>query len=157
MSGFSTGATDTLLYDVVDALNLDLFECDRWRGFEKRKLNVGPWAFESNVTAVGHIDRPDLATFFVKVVGSLWLYVVSQKDQPLLILTLDGPTVKLKIEDITAFGAHTLKDTMTKLAPGITVAFEFTANNKWEDVNVNFSDLDQQQPTQNAVAALPSP
>jgi hypothetical protein len=155
----TTASPDTLLYDVVDALHIDLFEVgDRWRGFDTRKLEAGPWKIDANITVVGHLHRADLVTFFVKVVGGLWLYVVSQAREPLLMCVLDGPVLKLKVDEVAGFPETSLKGTMEKLSKGLVTAFEFQpTSNKREEINAEPRDLDESQPAKNAVPALAAP
>jgi hypothetical protein len=145
---------------------MDLFEVEdhKWRGFETRKLNIGLWKMDANVTVTSHIVKPTLATFFVKVIGSLWLYMVSQQGQPPLVCVIDGPVAKLRIDELPNFGAPTLEEALNKLAKGMVMAYEFR-NNKWEQVDADFKqslgDLDAQSAksssAENVVPALPAP
>jgi hypothetical protein len=148
---------DMQFYSLADAMGINLHEMPdgRVRGFETRKIKIGPWAIEADVSVIGDIKRPAELSFFVKVLGNVWLYMVDDP-QGLRAVVFDGSAVKMHVKDCATFGGKSVKDTLTKLKPGIVTTYGFDqVTHKWVEYEVGH--LVQQPNVQSPVLALPSP
>jgi hypothetical protein len=147
---------DTQFYDIADALGINLHEMPdgRVRGFESRKITIGPWKLDADVSVVGDIKKPKEVSFFVKVMGNLWLYMVNE-GLGLTAVVFDGSAVKMHVKDCATFGGKSVKDTLTKLKPGLVTAYKYEyAKHCWtEDIGYMVKCTG----TENPVLALPSP
>jgi hypothetical protein len=147
---------DDLLYPVVDALEMTLHEMEgKFRGFETRRLQIGPWHVDADVSIVSDRLSDTTATFFVKVVGNLWLYLVSKKKLPLVIYVLDGSALKLHVKDVSTMGKLPVTDALKKLKNGLITAYVFNEKTKTYDEDPSY--LDYKYTDQDTIRALPAP
>lgn len=119
-----------VLYPIADALDIDLHEMPdgRIRGCDLRKVMAGPWKFDAEVVVVSDVLTVKQCGFFIKVVGNLWLYMISFADQHLMACVVDGSIVKLHVKDCGAFGGKSVADTLVKLKPGLITAYSYNPN-----------------------------
>jgi hypothetical protein len=161
-------APDTILYPVADAMGMLLHEMDdgKIRGADNRKVKLGPWSFQADVSVVSDIVTPTTASFFVKIVGHLWLYVVSRANVQLAIYVVDGSLAKLHVKDCTSYGGKSVTQTLEKLAYSVITAYQFNEETKlWEEDANHLAHLSPQKPgdmdvmpkSKSAPLALPGP
>lgn len=131
---------DTLLYYIADSLQMTLHLLEgRYRASEKRKLYLGPWVFEEQVTACSDIVSKTVCSFVVKVTSRVFLYLVS-RDSHTTAYVFDGQDFGLTAASLSKFGEPKLEDTLIKLMPKVRGTFKFTASeHKW--VPANAADL----------------
>lgn len=159
-SGLKT--SDSLLYPIADALYIDLFDMgDKYRGFKELDLKVGPWVIKADVSLVSDRLSDNTATFFAKIVGSLWLYLVSKGSMGLSAYVLDGEVLKLHVKDIGSFGKVTVTDALNKLRKGLITAYAFNEETKeWEErVDLlDYSTIDKSsKPSGTSAKKFPGP
>lgn len=145
---------DPVLYPVADCLGMNLQDMgDRWRAFATRTINVGPWEFDADVSVVGDCQDMTSASFFVKIVGGLWLYIVSEYQKPLVIYAVDGGMLKLFVKDAAGYGGKSTSATLKKIRHAITAAYILEEpDGAWKDYGLDHLDADSK--TQNSVRAL---
>ncbi len=152
----TNNSPDVLLYGVADALDITLHEMPdgRVRGCDIRKVLAGPWKFDAEVVVVSDILKHNQSSFFIKVVGNLWLYMMSFSDKPLMAAVVDGSIVKLHVKDCTGFGGKSIANTLTKLKPGLITAYSYNPNGTWYEDSVRLVQLSADK---GSVLALLSP
>ena len=171
---------DNLLYPIADTLSIELHEVgDCIRGMSVTKLAAGPWRIDADLIVVSDVLTVDTASFFAKIVGNLWLYLVSSTGQPLVAYVIDNSKLGLHVKDIRSFGGKSVGDTLSKLnkrKPGLVTAYRFDDDTKTWTEDARFiadikpaateainsttraaSDLDDDPGTKNPVLALPGP
>lgn len=131
---------DSLLFGVADALNMSLhLMADHFRGAEMKLLKLGFWSSKAEMTACSDILTKDVATFFVKVKGSVWLYFVNEQDKPSRVYAFDGASLGLRVKDMSTFGQPSLAGSLKKILPAVRGVFQYD-DEQWERVDVTTLD-----------------
>lgn len=153
-------AAEYMLYDVADALFMEIHDMgDRFRGFDTRKVRIGPWSIDANISLVSDVVEMNVCSFFVKVMGNLWLYLVKDIHcEGLKAYVLDGGVLKLHVKNIATYGGVSVADTLKKLEKGLITQYGFNEQlRRWEECYEPTSHLDDSGKAGSATKALPSP
>jgi frataxin-like iron-binding protein CyaY len=149
-------SSDALLYPLADALCMELHEVgDRIRGMHTHAIKVGPWSLDTDTIVISDITTGSTASVFVKIVGDLWLYLVTYLDptKPLTAYVINGGVVGLKVKDCTTIGSISVERTLQKLKAGVVTAYQFDEASKvWTE---NASALDLLKSAENALVIVP--
>jgi hypothetical protein len=148
---------DNILYEVTDLLYMDLHEVDggRMRGFITRKCKAGPWEFDADISVISDCLGEQSCSFFVKVIGSLWLYVVNEHKKHLLVTVLDGAQLKLHVKDMAGYGGKSIAATYDKLKNGIATSYVWDAvKHQWDEDA--FVHLEYLSGTKNPLTVVPT-
>jgi hypothetical protein len=124
---------ETMFYGIADCLGIGLHEMPdgRVRGMESKKIKIGPWTVDADVIITGDIKKPTEVSFFVKVLGNLWLYMIEDKNG-LRTVVFDASIVKMHVKDCAGFGGKSIADTLKKLKPGTVTIYRYVhAAHKW--------------------------
>jgi hypothetical protein len=147
------------LYDVADSLGIELHDMgDRFRGFANALIEIGPFSFESDISIISDVLEEGEVSFFIKIVGSLWLYFVKSDARGLQIHVVDGSVLKLHVKDMVSYGAGSVVGTLKKMERGLITEYGFDVyKNQWVEFYESTGNLDNSGPFTDTIKALPSP
>lgn len=132
-------ANESLLYGVADLLQVPLHPVgDGYKSNETRKTKLGPWDYEMNIQVKSDVLTEDVASFWVRLIGDLWMYVVSQRST-----TKGSPTVRFipfsasaaKLNKgmlATSCTGGVLKESLAKVKAAGGVPYQYTPKGGWE-------------------------
>jgi len=128
---------DELLYGVTDSLQVELHEVEgKWRGAGVRKMRVGMFEVTADMTICSDLVEEDeyMVTFLAKIVGDVWFYIISKKDD-LSLKVFDGSVLNLKAKDAATFNSVNLKWALAKIEPAVRATYKFNGTD-WESADV---------------------
>lgn len=73
-----TNINEALLYGVADILQVPLRVVGKgYKSAEPRMVKIGPWEFSHTLQVKSDVLDKDLASFWVRISGDLWIYAIS--------------------------------------------------------------------------------
>ncbi len=140
---------DTLLYNIADALSMELHLMDedgknRIRGTKERKFRAGPWEFKTDMAVCSDVLETNRCSFLVRYTAAIWAYVVCTHasdgegnltgQTPLHIIIFDGEELGLKVKDMKAFGTGDIIKTTEKIGTAFRAAYLYDEQEKqWKE------------------------
>jgi hypothetical protein len=107
------------------------------RQSDKKKYKIGPWEFERVAYLESDYVTQTSAAVFVKLLGSLWLYVetVAGKDGgrgPVQITVINGQKIGLTLNSVSQFAKGSHGATTKAISPGAVKVLQFDyAKKEW--------------------------
>ncbi len=137
-----TDVRQPLLFAVADLLQVPLHAVgEGYKNTVNRKFKIGPWDFEVTLLIKSDVLTKDLASFWVRVWGDLWMYVVSYNDgKALKIMTFSGAAAKLeKGMMVTSCVNGNLAESLKRLKAAGAIGYTFKAG-KWATCPIDIKE-----------------